>query len=130
MSRRRREEVGEGSLLLMRCFRAMTVVFEGWEMSRETSGIEAVKRTVMRRVLVAAEGVGVAIVGKGIQSEVELLIISGFRQPRAMSWSLVQAAQCSRARRLRQAVELCELLEAKLKMPLLTMTGVGIFSGR
>ena len=72
MRRKRREEVGGGSLLRMRCLRDTTVVLEGCETSRDRSGIEAVNLTVMWRVLnaiIGVDGLEVAIVGKGIQAE-------------------------------------------------------------
>ncbi len=70
MRRKRRDEVGGGSLLRMRCLRDATVVLEGCEMSRDRSGIDAVNLTVMWRVLnaiIGVDGLEVAIVGKRIQ---------------------------------------------------------------
>lgn len=71
--RKRRDEVGGGSLLRMRCLRDTTVVLEGCETSRDRSGIDAVNRTVMWRVLntiIGVDGREVAIVGKKIQLQV------------------------------------------------------------
>ena len=42
-------EVGVSTLERMRCFSAMTVVSFGSEMSRRRSGMDVVKRTVIRR---------------------------------------------------------------------------------
>jgi hypothetical protein len=72
--RKRRDEVGGGSLLRMRCLRDTTVVLEGCETSRDRSGIEAVNLTVMWRVLkaiIGVDGLEVAIVGKRILLRVD-----------------------------------------------------------
>ncbi len=68
--RKRRDAVGGGSLLRMRCLRDTTVVLEGCGTSKVKSGIDAVNLTVMWRVLnaiIGVDGLEVAIVGKGIQ---------------------------------------------------------------
>lgn len=65
--RKRRDEVGGGSLLRMRCLRDMTVVLEGCEISRDKSGIDAVNLTVMWRIvnaIIGVDGLEVAMVGK------------------------------------------------------------------
>lgn len=66
IKRKRRDDDVGGSLLRMRCLRDMTVVLEGWGISRVRSGIEAVNLTVMWRgfdAIIVLDGDEVGIVG-------------------------------------------------------------------